>query len=621
MGKMFKRNIGVLKEYYEKDYVDYIVDFNDNYEIEIELTKENTYSMKLINECKTRYINSKYSPKKEAYRFIENIGEYNGESVFVIFGMGPGYHILKLFDLLTENNKIIIIEPSIEVFKKAISINDFTKLIKSKNIYFCIGMDINKVKKAFKDFVSVNDLSNISFLTFSQCDKIYEKFYLETVKELKYSVIYNKVEANTTNYFSYEFNQNLFENIDSITHGNEIQKLKDIFAEKPAIIVSAGPSLDKNIKYLKKAQDKSVIITGGRTLKALLENNIIPDIIVSVDPGEMAYDVIKDSLKHKHSKISLVTTVISNSKVMKNHKGKQIYINCPETIGLINDITDKYMDVISMGGSVANACFSLGDYMGCNPLILVGQDLAFTEGKSHAENSKTEGSNNKSEELHLEVEDIYGAKVFTSFPLYTYLKWFENYIESIPNKTVIDATEGGAKIKGTNILTLNETIGEYCKEYINAKCVLDSKLESKNIDRLKIDKVIFNLNKVKHDILNLKKYAKQAIKLSDEMYRLYEKDKSKKLGDILIKLEKIDNNMLKSKNSNIAINYLVEPVILNINLDKTLKEKINETEREQGMRLAMKSKLLYKGIYENVDVTCELIDKSIKKLKESIDNG
>ncbi|SHH20634.1 motility associated factor glycosyltransferase family protein [Tepidibacter thalassicus] len=617
MNEIFKENMEMLKKHYESDYIDYIESFNDNYEIEVELTRENTYSMKLIDEHSTRYINSKYSPMKEAQRFISNIGEYNAESIFVVFGMGPGYHILKLFDLLTENNKIVVIEPSVEIFKKAISINDFTKLIKSKNIYFCVGMNTKKVKVTFKDFISANDLSNIKFLIFAQYDKIYEKFYLETVKELKYSVIYNKVEVNTTNYFSYEFNKNLFKNIDSIVFGSEIQKLKGIFKEKPAIIVSAGPSLDKNIKYLKKAQDRAVIITGGRTLKALFENDIIPDIIVSIDPGEPAYDVIKNGLKYEHRDIPLVSMVISNSKVIKKHKGKQVFINCPETIGLIKNITNKYIDVISMGGSVANTCFSLADYMGCNPLILVGQDLAFTEGKSHAQNSKTEGSNNKSNELHLEVEDIYGDKVYTSFPLYTYLKWFENYIENMSDKMVIDATEGGAKISGTNILTLNETIEKYCRECIDVKCILDDKLEGKNLDKLKVDKVIFNLKKIKQDILNLKKHAKRAIKLSEKMYKLYKNNKFENLGDVLIELEKIDNNMLKNKDSNIAVNYLVEPVILNINLDKSLKEKINETEREKGMRLATKSKLLYKGIYENVGITCELMDNCIKNLEES----
>ncbi len=38
------------------------------------------------------------------------------------------------------------------------------------------------------------------------------------------------------------------------------------------------------------------IITGSRTVKALVQNGIVPDMVVSIDPVDVNYEMMKDYL-------------------------------------------------------------------------------------------------------------------------------------------------------------------------------------------------------------------------------------------------------------------------------------------------------------------------------------
>src|SRR5690606_28411622 len=122
-----------------------------------------------------------------------------------------------------------------------------------------------------------------------------------------------------------------------------------------------------------------------------------------------------------------------------------------------------------LGASVANASLAIAAYLGCNPIIFLGQDLAYTDGKHHADSCG--GTTLKEDDDLIEVEGIDGNKVFTNSVWHTFLMWMEKFIIHNPNKTYIDATEGGAKIHGTDIIPLRQAIEKYCikDEFIQDK--------------------------------------------------------------------------------------------------------------------------------------------------------
>lgn len=112
--------------------------------------------------------------------------------------------------------------------------------------------------------------------------------------------------------------------------------------------------------------------------------------------------------------------------------------------------------LVDTGELVATTGLDVAIKMGCNPIIFVGQDLAFTDNKTHSKDifSKDIIENNNLRD----VEDIYGNTVKTSKNLYIYLRWIQNRIYKEEDIQFIDSTEGGAKIKGTKVMRLSEVI-------------------------------------------------------------------------------------------------------------------------------------------------------------------
>jgi hypothetical protein len=127
--------------------------------------------------------------------------------------------------------------------------------------------------------------------------------------------------------------------------------------------------------------------------------------------------------------------------------------------------------------------FYLAEYMGCDPIIFVGQDLGFGDGlcyvpgTSHEDVWRPELNRFCTMEMkHWEViardrpilrkiEDYEGRPMYTEERLFAYLQQFERDFATTSAK-VIDATEGGARKRGTTVMTLAEALAKYCTQPI-----------------------------------------------------------------------------------------------------------------------------------------------------------
>ncbi|WP_425448032.1 motility associated factor glycosyltransferase family protein [Dethiothermospora halolimnae] len=612
MKSIYEKNIEAINRSSNNHYIDKNSKVTKQ-DIKIEHSKDGNFTAIVNIDGKDKYISSKYSPLKEAKRFIDSIEDYDTETLFIVYGLGLGYHIIELYKNIGEKNKIFVIEPNIELFKKAMEINDFTDLINTNSVHFCVGLSEENLFKFYAYNIDIKAANNFKFNIFSQYDRYYRDFSNIVIEHLKETINREKVIINTLKHFSYDMNKNLFYNFKDILKGDTISILKNKFNNKPAIIVSAGPSLDKNISQLKYAKGKAIIISGGRTLKPLLKNGIKPDLVVSLDPGIGAYKVIKENLD---TDIPMVTTVVSHSDVIDEYKGKKIFCNNEEVAQLVEDLLDKKVDRIPQGGSVANMSLSLADYMGCDPMILIGQDLAYTNGKFHADSATLNQKNNKViTENNPIIKDIHGQDVYTTQVWLSFLRWFEEYIETISDKVVIDATEGGAKIKGTKVMTLKETIDKYCLKNIQ---IPDEIKRHKEIKEIYDEVKDFNkkFKKLKSDLEKVRKYASRGVKYNKKMLRFYEGNKEVNISNVLTKLEEIDKKMEKYQKQNVAINSLVSPTIIKTLFSKNFREKINESDIDRGKRVSNRGYTLYKGIKESIDKIKPDIENSIKRIEK-----
>ncbi len=613
MKSVYENNLDALSNRYGQAYASELENTCITEEITAEVSPKGYPVMKIKLGDRESYICSKYDPLKEAERFVGSIEEYDAETLFIIYGLGLGYHIEELINSVSENNKILILEPDWQVFKKANELVDLQKIISNPNIFILVGNSSENVVKILWAYINASNANNFQFLPFSNYNKVFNDFYNEVTKVLKEHVMTVQVLLSTVSYFSYDYNKNMFSNIASILESSKIQDLENKFKNVPAVIVSAGPSLDKNIKELKAAKGKALILSGGRTVKALLENGIEPDIVFSIDAGDIAYDTLQGKAEND---FPLITTVISSDKVVEAHRGKKMYMNVSEYKGLVDYLGDREIDTMLQGGSVANTMLSCAKFMGCNPVIFIGQDLAYTDKKVHAVNSTITGHVNDVEKGTLEVEDINGNTVQTSKVFLSFLRWFEMFIESNSDIKYIDATEGGAKIKGTEITTLKECIQDYCVEDLNIEERVKELFEGEPADSKVVDECIGKLKEIKRDLEKVRRNCDRGIGLCQKMIDHYEKGTDIKIGKLLNTLEKVDKSILRYKYCNHSVTSLISPSILRVELSKEFAEPMNEKDNAKGARLGKKTMAIYQAIRDVGMKIPDMIDNCIKKLEK-----
>ena len=95
-----------------------------------------------------------------------------------------------------------------------------------------------------------------------------------------------EVKSATTLRFNELWKNNFQANLSAIQKNPGVIALTQKFKDIPAIIVGAGPSLDKNINLIGRAQGHSIIISSDAALKPLLSQGVVPSIVVSLDPQE-----------------------------------------------------------------------------------------------------------------------------------------------------------------------------------------------------------------------------------------------------------------------------------------------------------------------------------------------
>lgn len=446
---MYLNNMKTLKKIYPDVYkIMKLEECDDKYEILS--TKTNNKTLKVNDFGLEIYIHSKYNPLKESQRFFDNNYKNNIKN-FILIGFGLGYHIEKFLDGI-DDEKIFVFEFNKKIFNEALLNMDLRSILQDDRLELIMSDNINFYIKKLKEILSNKDEFEIIFHTQSM------KAIPNQYKEIKYLLEEFRMKkklVGVEELLIENFNSNI-ENIDGY-----VDDLFNKMIDVPAFLISAGPSLDKNINELKKIKNRGLILCVGRAVKALLINGIVPDAIIITDP----YDIVYDQIEGLNIFIPMIILSTCNKKVALNYKGKKYiafqngFKNSEELANENNYIT------VETGGSVATTGLDILIRMGCNPIIFVGQDLAFSEEKTHSEEANHLNISNNN--TLRKVLDTNGKYIYTSKNLFSYLRWIQNRIQKEKSITFIDSTEGGAMINGTYVLCLKESIKKYCCEDIS----------------------------------------------------------------------------------------------------------------------------------------------------------
>lgn len=388
-------------------------------------------------------LHSSYHPKREARNFIEARKHkiQNARNIFV-YGIGLGYHLIELENYRNPDSKVFVAEMNPEILPYTVEFFSFEKFIE-KGYNFCITNNLQQIKSFMHTTLSKFDLEKDLLLIHPPSLRIVP----DKCTAIRYLLEEWEVNRDSCQRRTELLDKNLLGNIKNYKNYALIDSFEDKFYDIPMIIVSAGPSLVKNKHLLNQAKGKSLIIAVGSVVKPLLASNIYPDCVVISDPlPEVSQQVEGINLNIPLFFLPTIQPEIANNyvgpKVMLLQKGMTLN----EKIAQNNKC-----HLIETGGSVATTALEIALYFGGNPIIFVGQDLAYTNGKTHVPGTTHEPWTPQMNARLRLVPGVDGGLVSTSNNLSVYKRWIERKIVKNPEKKFINATEGGANILGTII--------------------------------------------------------------------------------------------------------------------------------------------------------------------------
>jgi hypothetical protein len=471
-------------------------------------------------------IHSAYDPVKESERAVSSF-KRGRSSLIMVSGLGLAYHIEALQKRFPDA-QIIVIEKEKEVISLAGEVNpgilNTIEVIQSEADLPMIFEEIN-----------MSGFRGISHYIHRPSYLISREFYDSIAQNIK-QYISSKVSDLLTRFeFEERWVDNIFTNLHETCSSGLAADLFGRFKGYPGIIVSAGPSLRKNAHILNSLKERALILSVDTAAKALEKNGVIPHFIMTLDAQKHS---VKHFLGLKNQSPALLADIVSYPAILRKYSGRKFisttskyYIssqneNIRETTPVMDWLEKSIQPVgdIQSGGSVATSALDLMMNLGCDPIILVGQDLAYTGREIHCSGThhNDDWLQKINRVLNLDtinqrvirkrkikyVESFGGeGKTISDFVLDLYKSWFEDSAQKI-SQEIINATEGGARIKNTiekKLLQITEETPE--KEKTPDKIIA----ECQNPGTRNPQKLIKRLESALEQLSELKKSAEKGL--------------------------------------------------------------------------------------------------------------
>jgi len=429
---------------------------------------------------------SKRRPGDEAERFAAT---YNltGAPVVVMVGFGVGHHARMVAGRVEGSGMVMLFEPDVQALRWVLSRFDHSDWLGMPWVRLVIDEN-DRGGLA----VALRGAESLGMMGIQLLEHMPSKarlggrggVFAETLTGVLRSV---RTTVATTLVQSGISLRNELMNLAAYDSVEGIAPLKGIAQGSPAIVVSAGPSLARNIDLLRDpaVRERVVIIAVQTVLKPLLEKGIRPHFVTALDHHEISKRFYEGLTESDVEGVTLVAEPKSNSAIVDTFPGG---IRCPgasnldEILGIPPDPNGELpKGQIRSGGTVAHLAYYLARYLGCDPVALIGQDLAFTDGQYYAPNAAIHkvwgpelGEFRTLEMFEWErisrmrrtlyrVKDHLGRPVYSDEQMQTYLTQFEReFVQDADRGYItIDATEGGVAKRGTTIRTLAECLNEW----------------------------------------------------------------------------------------------------------------------------------------------------------------
>ncbi|WP_330948827.1 motility associated factor glycosyltransferase family protein [Virgibacillus sp. MG-45] len=435
-----------------------------------------------IESDKQRMIHSMYDPVREAERIIASHADTITEDTHVFFyGIGMGYHVERFISQFP-GNSYSLFEPVPEIFS-AMTANKLLQEMATENLKALYIDYPNNTDAYIHEFQRNNKAIHIIMLP------SYETVFPEQTKKfrekIKQAILDRRTNLYTNVNYQKRWIKNSFLNFEHVLQTPNLlhDDIGKQFEGKPAIIVSAGPSLKEeidNIRYIKE-HNLAYIFSVGSAINSLLEFDILPDAVFTYDPSETNQNVFKKMIEKGIEDIPMVFGSSVGYETLQKYKGPKMHFITTQdrtSFYFLEDQLNVEKDLILDAPSIAVMTFQILNKLGASPIIFAGQNLGYLHNRLYSEGVTYDHIQSTIDKEQLEhaitTLDVYGNEIKTNVGFNKMREGIESFADYYKATRFINTTKGGAAIKGVPFQPLEEVIQSLLDKPLDTK--IDAKL-------------------------------------------------------------------------------------------------------------------------------------------------
>ncbi|EKB5830136.1 motility associated factor glycosyltransferase family protein [Campylobacter jejuni] len=459
--------------------------------------------------------------EEELNFFYQSILEKTPRYPFIcIYGIG---NALLIKNLAKHYKHLFVFESEIELFILALSTIDLSEELKTYQVilFDAAAKDVEIHIAMVFDQQSI--LEYLSLYEMFISSHYYLKYYETSILSLNELCIKSAAVAIRNADISCflpllthgQFLQNIPSMLESIPFQRILSERKNKFEN--AIVVSAGPSLAKQLPLLKAYQDKAVIFCADGALSMLEKEGIIPDYVLNIDFEDLPLRFFQN----KENKTSLnMLSCATHPSLVRVLDNKSVILRDDPLYQRFNLNDFGYIDT---GTHVSHFSYTLALALGFKNIIMIGQDLAFDEeGNSHSKGFALGERIDHTLNLPTLQVPAYAGKG----EVLTHIAWNDyriklEYLFACNSKEAkfYNATEGGARIHFTEELSFKEC----CEKLLTKE---KPKFDiPKSLTPNRSDKLLVKFKeKIQKDQDNAKRFLDDALALKQILENILSKD-------------------------------------------------------------------------------------------------
>lgn len=432
-----------------------------------------------------RRLGSARQPIQEGERWAAGV-DIKSAAAFVVLGFGLGHHIAALVRRLKRSGVVAVFEPDAGLLRAVLERVDCSAWLGQGVALVTEAEDPTAVSAGlagFEGFVAagVEVIAHpASEARLAPAVGAFTTGLAKVVGALRTHIITTMVQTDVTI-------RNALMNLDVYAArsgaGCGIAELAGLGAGRAGIVVSAGPSLARNLALLEdpRVRERCVIVAVQTVLKPMLARGIKPHLVVALDYHEISKRFYEGLTAREVEGVTLVAEPKANAVITQSFPGGVRMAEDDFLSELLGPGLAPPLGKIKPGATVAHLAYSLARHVGCDPVILMGQDLGFTDGQYYAAGAAIHdvwapelNAFNTLEKMEWErivrmrgnlqrATDDLGRAVYTDDQMATYLEQFEREFaaDTARGLQVIDATEGGVRKAHTETMTLRAALDSF----------------------------------------------------------------------------------------------------------------------------------------------------------------